>query len=458
VLTVRFLAGTVELRGLPEGAPVVPPRFKWDERTACHRGVGLDYPALIRALHTAKLEYTDEARAYAELPPLDVPMPDPRPYQTESIAAWKRQGRRGVVVLPTGAGKSHVAALAIADARRSTLVVAPTLDLVRQWYDNLGALYGSLIGPIGVVGGGEHEVRPITITTYDSAHIHAQNFGHRFGLLVFDECHHLPGEAYALAARLMIAPFRLGLTATPERADGKEAELEGLIGPTVYRKDIKELSGNYLAEYDLERIEVELSPSERVEYDAARATYRGFVVRQGIRVGTPKGWATFIQRAAGSDEGRRALDAYRRQRALALAAPAKLSIVDTLLTRHAQDRTLLFTEDNAMAYAVSRRFLIPVITHQTKVKERSRILADLNAGTIGAVVTSKVLNEGVDVPDARVAIVISGSGSVREHVQRLGRVLRARHGKRAQLYELVTKDTGEGYTSERRREHDAYRP
>ncbi len=456
MIEVRFAAGTIEVRGLPEGAPAIPPRYKWDARTACHRGAGMDYAALILALRAAKLEYTDEARAYAELPPLDVPMPDPRPYQTESIAAWKRQQRRGVVVLPTGAGKSHVAALAIADARRDALIVAPTLDLVRQWYDGLGKLFGPIVGPIGLVGGGEHDVRPITITTYDSAHIHAQNFGHKFGLVVFDECHHLPGEAYALAARLMIAPFRLGLTATPERADGKEAVLEDLIGPTVYRKDIRELSGNYLADYDLERVEVELSPEERAEYDAARAIYRGFVTRQGIRVGTPQGWATFIQRAAGSDEGRRALDAYRRQRALALAAPGKLAVVDGLLAKHAHDRALLFTEDNAMAYEVSRRFLVPVITHQTKVKERSRILADLNAGTIGAVVTSKVLNEGVDVPDARVAIVISGSGSVREHVQRLGRVLRARDGKRALLYELVTRETGESFTSERRREHGAF--
>ena len=118
---------------------------------------------------------------------------------------------------------------------------------------------------------------------------------------------------------------------------------------------------------------------------------------------------------------------------------------------------LLFTQDNATAYAVSRRFLVPVITHQTKVSERSEILAGLAEGTYGAVVTSKVLNEGVDVPDANVAVVISGSGSVREHVQRLGRILRKKGGKRAVLYELVTAATSETYTSDRRREHSAYR-
>jgi superfamily II DNA or RNA helicase len=131
-------------------------------------------------------------------------------------------------------------------------------------------------------------------------------------------------------------------------------------------------------------------------------------------------------------------------------------MVEHLLHRHRADRTLLFTQDNATAYDISRRFLVPAITHQTRVTERSEILEGLSAGRYRAVVTSKVLNEGVDVPDANVAIIVSGSGSVREHVQRLGRVLRKVGDKRAVLYELVTADTHETFTSERRREHSAY--
>lgn len=149
--------------------------------------------------------------------------------------------------------------------------------------------------------------------------------------------------------------------------------------------------------------------------------------------------------------------AYRRQRELAFAARRKLAYVEHLLDRHRDDRALLFTQDNATAYRIARSFLIPVITHQTKVTERSDILASFAAGKYGAVVTSKVLNEGVDVQEANVAVVLSGSGSVREHVQRLGRILRKRDGKRAVLYELVTARTAETGTSERRREHDAYR-
>ena len=150
--------------------------------------------------------------------------------------------------------------------------------------------------------------------------------------------------------------------------------------------------------------------------------------------------------------------AYRRQREIAFAPRRSSTTSSSCSIEHRDERALLFTQDNATAYALSRRFLVPVITHETQgavsAARSSPALAD---GSYGAVVTSKVLNEGVDVPDANVAIVVSGSGSVREHVQRLGRILRKREGKRALLYELVTAETSETFTSERRREHSAYR-
>ena len=129
--------------------------------------------------------------------------------------------------------------------------------------------------------------------------------------------------------------------------------------------------------------------------------------------------------------------------------------MEDLLHRHRRDRALLFTERNSAAYALSRRFLAPIITHQTKVSERTRILEDFAGGVYNALVTSKVLNEGVDIPAANVGIVISGSGSVREHVQRLGRILRKQGDKTAVLYELVANETTEVFTSHRRREPHA---
>jgi superfamily II DNA or RNA helicase len=256
-----------------------------------------------------------------------------------------------------------------------------------------------------------------------------------------------------MAARMCLAPFRLGLTATPERADGLGAD--DTIGRIVYRKDITELSGQYLAAYETVPLEVPLSPAEREAYDRDRATYIGFLRAHGIRM--PEGWGQFLILSSQSDAGRRAFAAYRSQRALALAAPGKIAVLGRLLHQHRQGRTIVFTENNDTVYEISRRFLLPAITHQTKVKERSRILAAFNAGELTAVVTSKVLNEGVNVPEANVAIVLSGSGSVMQHVQRLGRILRKAENKTAILYELVAAGTGEERLSERRRDHVAYR-
>lgn len=452
MLVLSFKSGTLELSGADK-QDSVPTPLRWDARSGVFRAPALAYAEVVLGLRKAQLAYEDRARAYPELATGMLVRREPRPFQVEALAAWEKGRGRGVVVLPTGAGKSHVALMAIDSRRRGALVVAPTLDLVRQWYDLLRRSFGT---EIGVVGGGSHDVKPITVTTYDSACLHMEHLGARFGLIVFDECHHLPGPSYSLAAELCLAPFRLGLTATPERADGMQARFETLIGPTLYRKDIVELSGRYLADYEVERIDVELTADERREYDEERGIYIDFVRSQGIRFDSPQGFGTFVMRSSQSAAGQRAMRAYRRQRELALASSAKLEYLEHLLSEHRNQRSLVFTQDNATAYAVSRRFLVPVITHQTKVKERSEILERFAKGEYTAIATSKVLNEGVDVPDASVAIVLSGSGSVREHVQRLGRVLRRQGDKRAVLYELVSSRTNESGTSERRREHSAY--
>jgi len=454
VASLHFVAGTVELRGVGSELSGLPGECAWDPRSACFRAPASSYARLVLGLRQLAVEFEDQARAYPELDFGLRVQRTPRPFQSEALAAFKLAKGRGIVVLPTGAGKSHVAVLAIDLWRRSTLVVAPTLALVQQWYDLLRASFGV---EVGVIGGGEYSLHPLTVTTYDSAYLHMENLGARFGCVVFDECHHLPAEAYALAARQCLAPFRLGLTATLERADGREAVLEQLIGPVVYRKEIVELSGEYLADYETEQITISLSPSERAEYEAERAIYLGFLRSQGIRMNGPQGWLEFIQRSCRGTAGRRAMQAYRRQRALALAAPAKLDYLELLIETHRRDLMLVFTQDNATAFEVSRRFLVPSITHQTKVSERSQILERFSQRKYSVIATSKVLNEGVDVPEANVAVVISGSASVREHVQRLGRILRRGEGKHAKLYELVSKGTAETFTSERRREHDAYR-
>ena len=203
---------------------------------------------------------------------------------------------------------------------------------------------------------------------------------------------------------------------------------------------------------------IELTEEEKQVYAEEKKIYRDFVISQGIRMSSPTGWSEFIMKSARSDQGRRAMKAYLNQKRLAYSSPSKINYVGLLLELHDQDKILLFTQDNASAYEVAQKFLIPVITHQTKGPERKKILDLFSQGVYRAIATSKVLNEGVDVPDANVAIVISGTGSVREHVQRLGRILRrGDQNKKAILYELIANDTSEAYISARRREHNAYR-
>ena len=411
------------------------------------------YRALVEHLRREGIAYDDKARAYQPTPWTLRPSREPFPHQTEALQTWWKSGARGIVVLPTGTGKTFLAVLAIHKAARPALVITPTIDLLNQWYAELLAAFDA---PVGLIGGGHYEIHPLTVTTYDSAHIHLDRWGSRFGLLVFDECHHLPGPSYLEAARGSIAPFRLGLTATPERQDGQEILLESLVGPIVYRREIKELSGDFLAEYRTERKYVELTPEEQQRYQQAREQYRRFCSERGISFGGANGWQRFIQETCRSRDGRAAFEAYQEQRRLALAAPAKLIQLEKLLERHRQDRVLIFTYDNATVYQIARRYLVPAITHQTKAKERRHILQAFHSGEYNVVVTSRVLNEGVDVPAANIGVILSGSGTVREHVQRLGRLLRKHGDKQALLYEVVTRGTVEEFTSERRRQHHAY--
>ena len=452
-LVLQFDAGTLVLEGA-EAEAQVPAAFQWDERVRRWRAPAIAYRQVLTELVRLKIPHQDQARKYLEFQfRLDLKI-EPRPYQQESIEAWQRNGRRGVIILPTGAGKSFVAQMAIEICGRSTLVIVPTLDLMNQWYDLLTACF---LAEVGLIGGGYFEVGAITVTTYASAFRFMERKGDQFGLIIFDECHHLPGSVYRYAAELAIAPFRLGLTATPERSDGGEELLVPLIGPIVYRREAQHLAGEYLADYSVARLTVQLTSAERAVYDRERAIFREFLSGQGISLSSLQGWQRFIMTSARSEQGRRAMQAYRESKRIALGTEAKIDVLTKLLQRHRHDRVLIFTAENEMVYRITNQFLIPAITHETPIKERKQWLEAFNEGKILALATSKVLNEGVNIPDAAVAVVLSGSGSSREHIQRLGRILRHREGKEAILYEVVTVGTTEERISERRRDADQFR-
>ncbi len=449
---LEFESGTIRVQGEPEaGSP--PAACLWDDRTKCFRAEAHRYREIVEGLVRAAVPYQDRVRDWPTVAWRRFVDRAPFDYQEAALSAWWKQGGRGCIVLPTGSGKSFVGMLAIERIQRSALVVVPTLDLMHQWSTELALMFGT---EVGLIGGGEHEVRDLTVTTYASAHLHVERLGNRFGLLIFDECHHLPGPTYSQAALGAAAPFRLGLTATPERGDGQESQLFELVGPLVFRSEIDEMAGRFLSEYETLQLFVELTPDEAAQYLRSRSMFREFVAAEGISLGEPSGWRRFLAATNRSEEGRRAFRAYQEQRRLALAAPAKLEVLERLLERHAGDRMLVFTNDNDTVYQISRRFLVPALTHQTKLAERKEILQAFREGTYSVLATSKVLNEGVDIPEANVAVILSGSGSVREHVQRLGRILRRKEGKQARLYEVVTRGTGEEMTSDRRRSHRAY--
>jgi superfamily II DNA or RNA helicase len=452
-ITLQFESGTLVLEGA-ESAFTAPSVFQWDERVRRWRAPAIAYRQAVTELTRGGAAFKDEARRYIEFDFRTDLNVEPRPYQREAIEAWKKGGKRGVVILPTGAGKSFVAQMAIEMTGRSTLVVVPTLDLMNQWYD---LLLSSFQAEIGLIGGGYFEQGAIVVTTYASAFRFMERMGSQFGLLVCDECHHLPGSGYRYVAEMAVAPFRLGLTATPERSDGGEALLEELLGPIVYRLEAQQLAGEFLADYSVVRLTVQLSAGDQERYLQERAIFRRFIGSQGIDFGSLQGWQAFVAQSARSEAGRRAMQAYRESKRIALGAEAKLDTLKKLLQRHRRERVLIFTAENEMVYRISEQFLIPAITHETPVKERSAWLTAFNQGEVLALATSKVLNEGVNIPEASVAVVLSGSGSTREHIQRLGRILRKSPGKEAILYEVITAGTAEERISERRRDANQFR-
>ena len=449
---LAFDEGTLVLLDVAEDYEPPGP-FVWDSRVGRWRAQAHRYREIVETLQARQIAFKNTTPRYNRLRLTFPAQHEPHPHQAEAHQAWRARGHRGVVVLPTGSGKSYLALMAIADVSRSTLIVSPTIDLMNQWYDTITDAFDC---QVGILGGGYHEVEDVTVTTYDSAYMHMDRYGNRFGMLVFDEVHHLPGEAYSHAAELAIAPYRLGLTATLERPDGRHLILHTLVGPTVYEKGIRELSGDYLSDYEVERIEVDMVAEERTDYEAARAEFTAFLDSKNLKLGAQDGWRNFVRLSARSSAGRRAMLAYRRYRKVALGTAAKLRVLEDILKRHPRDRILIFTNDNETVYTISQTFLIPAITHQTRTRERKDILQAFNRGDVLALATSRALNEGVNIPEANVAVVLSGTGSIREHVQRLGRILRRREGKQAVLYEVIAKNTVESQISRRRRRHDAY--
>ena len=370
-----------------------------------------------------------------------------RDYQEDALRRWLGAKGQGVVVLPTGGGKTVIGLEALRRLAKTTLLVVPTLDLLSQWREGLEVLLH--VPDVGVLGGGKKDVKPITVATYDSASLLASQLVTSFGLLIFDEVHHLPSPTYRLAAEYSLAPHRLGLTATPERYDELHHDLDRLVGPTVYRIAPRHLEKEgFLAPYEIHRIEISLKPEEKSRYESHMGVFRNYTRRLDD---IDPGWQfeTIVKRTVFDPDARDALSNLEKARRVALEASGKIEKVEALLQKYSDSKVIIFSRYTRVVEHLSDLFGLPLITHKTKVSEREKILKFFKSGEFTKIVTGQVLDEGVDVPDASVGIIISGTGSKREFIQRLGRLLRPQK-EQAVLYELVTESTLEDGLSRRR--------
>lgn len=443
---LRYDRGTVVFTEAPPR--LLAQRFgvMWDARTSVYRAPPWRHPEIVAALREAgALE--DDAPRFSALSRNAWSSVELRAYQSAALSSWEAGGRRGLLVMPTGSGKTRVAIAAIAAVGRSTLCLVPTRVLLHQWRLELERFYA---GRVGVWGDGEHEPAPLMVTTFESAYRHMARWGNRYELLVVDEAHHFGNAARDEALEMAIAPYRLGLTATPPADPAALHRLGHLIGPVTFRTSVSALSGKYLADFEVVVLHIPLEPDERARYEAARAAFRRFfdVFR---RIAPLAPWRDFLATANKSAEGRAAVAAWHESRRIIAYTRGKAATVKSLLAEHRGSRVLVFTAGNDAAYTIARQNLIMPLTCDIQRTERDHVLERFRSGELRALVSARVLNEGIDVPDADVAIIVGGTQGQREHVQRVGRLLRPAAGKRATVYELVADDTTEMRQARQRR-------
>ena len=343
-----------------------------------------------------------------------------RDYQETAAQRWHQDGRpsggHGVIVLPCGAGKTIVAIRAMSLVRQHTLILATNAEAVNQWVREILDKTDLTPDQVGAYTGETKNIRPVTVATYqiltwraskdaNFAHLHLFE-DHNWGLIVYDEVHLLPAPVFGATADLQ-ARRRLGLTATLVREDGREGDVFSLVGPRRYDMAWQTLEERgFIAEAKCYEVRVAFRPTTQAAYDRA-------------------------------SEGEK----FR----IASTNPAKLNVLDDLMLRHRDDNVLVIGTYLDQLQEIARRLRAPLITGDTPGRERETLFARFRTGQSKVLVVSKVANFSIDLPDANVAIQVSGSfGSRQEEAQRLGRVLRPKkNGEGAHFYTIVTRDSKE---------------
>jgi superfamily II DNA or RNA helicase len=455
-LTAAAHALTFDRGSLRLDAPAgtrTPPYFRWDDRVGAWRTEAINHWRVREDAARYRLNLVDDAPGFFPAPTFHPHLPPLRPDQRVAIEAWERAGGRGVIVKPTGTGKTEIALSIILRQQGSALVVTPLRELMYQWHRRIRNELGV---EAGVLGDGRREVWPITVTTYDSAWIHMKDIGNRYRLVVYDEAHHLPGPSLHESALDCLAPLRLGLTATPERADGRHRMLEQLIGPVVHSEDLAEARGRTVADYVIIRVPIHLADEEQATFDALSRRIRRYVAAQR-QEDASFDWNELARRSRTDPEAREIHRAWRHKQAILNRSAEKLRALEDILALHPAEPVVIFTASNRMALDVSARFLIPAITSHSDKHERRRVLDGFAAGTFRALAACQVLNEGWDAPAVKVGVVLGGDRGVREAVQRLGRILRRSGDRAARLYEVVVQETADVARARRRGRTNAYR-
>jgi len=454
--TIAFDQGTLLLSGFSaDGVAKIFPKIGWvlDNRVGRYRTDAIGYADVDCALDQVAGKVTNDVVRWQKVAWSKNNLPTLRSQQLQAVEAFLQAGNRGVVVMPTGTGKT-VVALAIAQRLAvSCLFVAPIRDLMYQWQRRIQEYLGY---DVGIIGDNTFNVKPVSVTTYDSAAIHMTKLGNQFGLIVYDECHHLPGDFYRESAIMSASPFRLGLTATPGRSDGRQTDLENLIGKTIYELQVHEATGDILADYRVIRVPVTLSSAEQIRYDQLSQQIRQYVY-QRRQDDSQFQWQELCRESNLDPQARAILKAFRLKQSIENRAEEKLRVLEDLFRLHVGEPTIVFVGSNAMARDVSIRFLVPCLLSHCGKKERQSLLSGFESGSYPVIVANQILDEGVDLPDAKVAIVIGGSSSTRQAKQRLGRILRKSPFGGALLYEVVLAETSENLRSRARRRSDAFR-
>lgn len=340
------------------------------------------------------------------------------PFQERAVGKWLEAGKRGTVVVPTGGGKTFIALKALALVKVPTIILVITEELMNQWHERLMKYLGINAGRLG---GGFDDVREVTVAIYNSAVNRIASISDKFDLAIFDEAHHVPADTFKEVAFKLRAPYRLALSATPKRNDNNEHLIFLSSGDIVYQADYRDMvEARLVVPIRHFRIYVDLTLEERRNYE--RAGDNAIVLRN-----------------------------------IASTASTKLSVVVPIVKSEVNigSKVIVFTQFIKQAeelYKVLRDELGSIVALITsKTGDRDSIFRAFARGVYKVIVTTTVLDEGIDVPDADVAIIMSGTGSQRQMIQRVGRVVRATNGKvEARVYEIVTRNTIEEALSEER--------